>query len=355
MPSPTFVTNYGSAFSTTTTPKTASVSVADGDTLVVAVVADGGVLTPTISGGGLTYTSRALVNTGTEAFIGIYVAESNSAQTFTLSVAVTGGHMYGFDALRFSNARDAARGATATVDSTDNGYVSLTTLNANSTVVSALGDFNANAATSRGWSEDGLTTPVAGTETDFINSSPNYTGGIGYWADAGTAAAHTFGLRNDLGGWGHATVGAVEIKYQAVTGALTGTASVTGTATITAAGTVDVGTTRTVTATITAAGTVGGSFTHQAKPAAYAWSGAAPSLDIVTQVDGNGPVAVSWAGTNATVSGTAPRTATLTGTATLTTAGTVGKSSGATLTTTATLTATPLIPVARTGMFFSVP
>lgn len=217
MPAPTYVTNYSpGAWSNTTTPASVSVTVANGDAIALVVLGDGGVSTSSPSGGGLTYNSRASRNTGTEGYVNMYVAEVNADATFTLSVSMSGGHMFSFDVLRFSSARDAANGVITTIpdSSTNNGYANLTTANANSSVVACVNDFNAVSAASRNWWEDG-TGATAGTETDYFTNGSNYTVGIGYWADAGTAAAHTFGLLNNTTAWGHTIAGAVELKYQA--------------------------------------------------------------------------------------------------------------------------------------------
>jgi hypothetical protein len=213
LPSPTFVASYPCAsFTTTTSPKTSSVTVANGDVLAVVVVADGPGRTITPSGGGLTYTQRALVNTTSFGYVAVFIAESNSAQSFTLSITDTGGTQWGFEAIRFSSARDAANGAGTTVASSNNGYVTLVTANANSSVVSGISDFNAPVVgASHAWLEDATT---AGTQLDYAQSSPNYTYGIGYFTDAGTAASHTFGLQNNSNVWSAAGVAAAAVKFQ---------------------------------------------------------------------------------------------------------------------------------------------
>lgn len=218
MPSPTYVTHYASDATTNTTPKTASVTVANGDVLVVVCVGDGlvsGSATFTPSGGtGLSYNSRAAQLNANLGMIQVFVAEVNADQSFTLSVADSPAMHWGFDAFRFANARDAVNATITRVNAnaTGAGYTTLTTATANSAVVCGFSDFDATPTTSYSWWEDGS---ASGTEVSpYVTPGGNYSYGTAYWPDAGTATSHTFGVLNNSNTFGEAQIAAVEIKYQ---------------------------------------------------------------------------------------------------------------------------------------------
>src|SRR5690349_7036720 len=119
MAAPTFVAEYESAWNTTTSPKTASVTVATDDILVICgVTADNTATLGTPSGGGLTYTLQQSTAISSKCAVYVWTAIAGSSQTFTLSISRSGGTTieWGFNALRFSAA--SAVGASAVTTGT---------------------------------------------------------------------------------------------------------------------------------------------------------------------------------------------------------------------------------------------
>src|SRR5687768_8684690 len=103
---PTFVAEYGDVWNSTTSPKTASVTVANGDGLVVVgITADQNATLQTPTGGGLTYTLQQSVVVSLYCTVYVWTALSSSSQTFTISITRDGTttQFWGFSALRFSS------------------------------------------------------------------------------------------------------------------------------------------------------------------------------------------------------------------------------------------------------------
>lgn len=191
---PAFVAEYGDTWNSATSPKSASVTVANGDALVViAIVEDESRSLSTPTGGGLTYTLQEEVNVNNFTHVYVWTALSSSGQTFTLDVAHASGDntmWYGMIVLRFSSVTSIGA-AEKTNISSGAPSLSITTTSANSSLVIANGDWNATDGTSRTWrSVNGS----AATETTYFRDASHYTVFTGYHTDAGAAGAKTVGL-----------------------------------------------------------------------------------------------------------------------------------------------------------------
>jgi hypothetical protein len=197
MAAPPFVAEYESAWNVDTTPKTQSVTVNNGDLLViVGVTADSVTTLNTPTGGGLTYTARGAINVSSRCSVYAWSAPATSGQTFTLSVTRSGttGVFWGFNVLRFSgsagigaNPSTNAAGAAPTLN--------VTASQANSAIVVVSADWNAVDGTSRTWRANA----GALTEVTYFRDSGQYTVYAGYHADAGTATTDAVGLSAPAG------------------------------------------------------------------------------------------------------------------------------------------------------------
>jgi hypothetical protein len=192
--SPTFVQEYEDTWTGTTSPKTISVTVANGDTLVIFAVAESNISLSTPSGGGLTYTLRQAVSVTNFCSLSVWTAPSSSAQTFTLSMSNTSGsQVWGFNCLRFSGASSV--GASSKTNSTGAPSLALTTTGANSTIVTFVGDFSASDGTTRTWRTiNGITPASGGLEKTYFRDAAKYTVYGAYWNDAGAAGSKTTGI-----------------------------------------------------------------------------------------------------------------------------------------------------------------
>jgi hypothetical protein len=191
---PTFVAEYGDTWNSATSPKSASVTVANGDGLVVvAIVEDDSRSLTTPTGGGLTYTLQEEIPVTDYTHLYVWTALSASSQTFTLEVAHASGDntmWYGFIALRFSSVSSVGAAEKTNVSS-GAPSLSITTTSANSSLVIAVGDWNAADGTSRTWrSVNGS----AATETTYFRDASHYVAYTGYHPDAGATGAKTVGL-----------------------------------------------------------------------------------------------------------------------------------------------------------------
>jgi len=191
---PVFVSESETVWNTGTTPKTASVTVAPGDVLVVcAVTEEGDTNLSTPTGGGLFYQLQQSVDIDNQ-WTGVYVwaAVCYDAQTFDVSVASTGAaSFYGFNASVWSNVESVGvstktnvSGAAPTLD--------LQTSRDQSVVVVANGDFNAADGASRTWRTVNGITPVApetSGELTYFRDAAHYSLYVGYYSDAGLAGS----------------------------------------------------------------------------------------------------------------------------------------------------------------------
>lgn len=195
MAAPTFVASYGNAATSTTTPKTASVTVAVGDLLVVYAGTGGPSTTITAGptgGSGFTWTQQtSIVGVTGYSCQYIWTATATSAQTFTMSLATTGtgAGSWSFTCLRFSShggvGASTAANATAAAPT-----LNITTTKDSSAVVVADADFTATDGASRAWRTGAGTL----TEVTYTTAASAVTLYGGYHANAGTAGVKAVGL-----------------------------------------------------------------------------------------------------------------------------------------------------------------
>lgn len=212
---PTFVADYSTGFSATTSPRTVSTTVGVGDLLaVMGGTEDGALPLTTPSGGGLTYTLQQSIELITN-FATAYgwTAPSNSSQTYTLSQGFTGGgtHLFGSDALRFSGSDGV--GASAKTNVTSGApSLNITTTQDNSAICVVVTDWNATDGASRTWRTVNSITPSAGNgyERVYFFDSSRATAYVAYYPDAGAAGLKTVGLSAPTGQ--KYSIVAVEIK-----------------------------------------------------------------------------------------------------------------------------------------------
>jgi hypothetical protein len=195
------------AWNTTTSPKTGSVTVANGDLLVILCATGATGTTWTASGGSpaLTYTSRVLTNGATFRSTNIITAPSTSAQTFTLSVTRNiSAVVWGCIALVLSGTDASPIGNTASFADATFGTESttLTTTAANSAIVVILTDGDSGFAVT--WSSSpGTFTPEGTTNS----TQSNYQG---IFLNAGAIGSKTVGLSPSPGA--ASNISALEIK-----------------------------------------------------------------------------------------------------------------------------------------------
>lgn len=193
---PPFVAKYEVAdWTTTASNKTASVTVATGDILVVcATSADATGTIGNITGGGLTYTLAQSIVTGSRDATYIWTAPCPSSQTFTLSLDRTAGtQRWGFVATRFG--ANGGIGASSQTSTGDPPSLGIATTQANSAIVWINGDWNAVDGAGRTY----RTANVAATEVTYVQVGTSYTAYVAYHSDAGPAGSYTVGLTAPTG------------------------------------------------------------------------------------------------------------------------------------------------------------
>ena len=192
MASPIFVAEYESAWNTSTSPKTVSVTTAVGDVLVVIAGTQDffrTVDTPT-GGTGLSWTLRQSVNVSGYGFTAAWTAKATAAETFTLSMTAPGTATYkwGFNCLRFADA--SGIGASVKINTTGAPSLGITTTQDDSAIVVVNNDWDAIDGSSRSW----RTGAGAFIEKTYELISGTYTIYGGYHAAAGAVGLKTVGL-----------------------------------------------------------------------------------------------------------------------------------------------------------------
>lgn len=196
MAAPTFSSSGSTTYNDSATPKTSSVTVTNGDVLVVVVSSeDQSTAVDAPTGGGLTYTLQQTVFVSANTTAYLYTAPSTGAQTFSLSVAKSGAGSgwWGFTWLRFT--ATAGVGASGVANTTGAPSLALTTLFANSAIAALNADWNAIAG-ARTWRTVNSVTPTAGNggERLYFTDPAHYSVGVAFWSDAGAAGSKTVGL-----------------------------------------------------------------------------------------------------------------------------------------------------------------
>lgn len=206
MAAPTFVASYlgAASWSTTTSPKTVSVTTAVGDVLVL--IASHSTPTTTIStptgGTSLSWTlQQSFIGAGAPS-VYAWTATATTAETFTCSVArAATAAAWGFRVTRWSSSGGIGATVKTSVHTTGAPSQSITTTGANSAVVAHVSDWNESAVTPRTWRTINSVTPTSGNgmEQDAVLVAGSYSVLGAYWSDVGTAGAKTTGLTTQTG------------------------------------------------------------------------------------------------------------------------------------------------------------
>lgn len=204
MAAPTFVSQGASAFNTNTTPKTLSIAVNAGDTLVVYGLSDNDLTTiSTPSDGVNTYLSIQSIVITDYCWTGAW--KTTAATSTTLTVSCTrggaGGDHWGIGWYLHRNS--AGVGASSKTNVSGGApSLALTTGSANSAIINVVGDWNAiDGTSSRVWRTINSIVPSsgAGTEGLFLFDSTLATLYSARWTDAGAAGSKTTGLSAPAG------------------------------------------------------------------------------------------------------------------------------------------------------------
>lgn len=198
MPAPTFITKYAGPTPAVTSPQTVSVTTAVGDTLVCYGMTDDSprVLATPTGGTGLNWVlSVSQAGTANTANAYMWTTNATTAQTFTFSLAASGGSSdsWCFDVLRFSGV--GGIGAKVGTHTTGAPTLNVTTTKANSAIVVCNVDWNTVSGTSRTWRANA----GALTETRYNLVSSAMTVYGGYHADAGAIGTYAVGLSAPAG------------------------------------------------------------------------------------------------------------------------------------------------------------
>jgi hypothetical protein len=199
---PTFVAKYETSWTTTSTPKTVTPTIAANDTLVIIGLTGNDttqINTPTDDlTTHLTYTLQQTIQVTDYCFARLWTAPVDGGQSgsFTLSAGRTAtAEAWGFSALRFSGV--SGIGATAKTNVASGApSLSLSTTQENSAVVAFSADWTATDGSTRTWRTVNSITPTSGNglEQAYALSSGVYTIYGAYWSDAGAAGANNYGL-----------------------------------------------------------------------------------------------------------------------------------------------------------------
>lgn len=215
MPAPTFVAAYNSAYNSSTTPKTVSVTTQAGDIVVVyGGVENSNETLGAPSGNSISFTLKdSVVLDVNWASAYVYTGVDTTGGTnWTLSMSKTsGGNFWGFTCLVFRGSEGVGASNKANINGSAPS-LSVTTTQDNSAVVVFNNDWNALDGSSRVWSTVNGITPTSGNglETTYGFNSGLYTVYGAYYNDVGTAGGKTVGL-SAPGGQKYSIV-AVEIK-----------------------------------------------------------------------------------------------------------------------------------------------
>ena len=203
MAAPTFVSSGNSAYGSTSTPKTASVTTQAGDIVIVYGAAESNAVslgTPT--GNSISFALQT--STGATGNYGpTYIwsgTDSAGGAGWTLSMSRSGtSAQWGFGYLVFRSSDGL--GATDSIGSATSNlhpYLSLTSTQANSAIVTFLNDWDATSGGSRTWQTVNSITPTSGNgyETTYSYQNGAYTVYGAYYPDVGSTGSKTVGLSN---------------------------------------------------------------------------------------------------------------------------------------------------------------
>lgn len=203
---PTIASSGSSAWNlTAATAVYNSISVADGDLLVVLALGANAVsilstTAPTNTGTALTYTQRISVPAAADTNVGraiMWTAPSSSSQTINVTctrpMGSSGSPPWGFQWWVISSQNGVGAVASATTGSNTQ---AITTTGANSMLLGGSSDWNAVDGTSRTRRTINGST---GTEHNYFRDSAQYTTYTQSYADAGATGSKTFGYSAPTG------------------------------------------------------------------------------------------------------------------------------------------------------------
>ena len=223
MAAPSFIAEAETAWNTDTSPKTTGNLTVETNDILVAVGITETWFTPssptlTISDNqtpDLTWTNQETIAITDYCSVYIWTASSNFAGTLTVTFTkATGAVWFGGNVLQFRSS-DGIGAAEKENAATGEADVAITTTQADSAIVVAIGDWNAVDGATRAYN---TATAGAFTEQSYFRDSVHYTLYVGYHAGAGAIGAKTVGL-TDPNGTKYA-IAAVEVKGTAAAASL---------------------------------------------------------------------------------------------------------------------------------------
>lgn len=214
MAAPTFIASYSTSYTTTSSPKTVSVTTEPGDILVVTAGSENG--SPTIgsiSGNSLTYTLEQFIrisNVWANAYVWSAV-DSTGGVGWTLSLTCSSAQKWGFTCFVFRSSSGIGASSKTNIDGAAPS-LDITTTQANSALVVVNTDWNAVDGSSRTWrSINGITPSNAnGLETQYFHDSSTWTAYNALYDNAGSVDTKTVGL-SAPGGQKYSII-AIEVK-----------------------------------------------------------------------------------------------------------------------------------------------
>lgn len=226
MAAPTYVSENEASFAGSATPlATGSFSVLIGDVLIDLGVSEGGAFpgegemgggsrVPTNSGTAHSWTNQEAVEVNDYCRANIATAVSAVDQSNTVSLACAGGKAFGHNCVQFRDSDGIGAAEKANVLSGEPS-LDITTTQANSAIVVAVGDWTAADGSSRTWRTVNSVTPTAGNgyELTYYRDAARYTVYIAYYPDVGAAGTKTVGL--SAPGSQKYSIVAVEVKGEA--------------------------------------------------------------------------------------------------------------------------------------------
>jgi len=225
---PVLVQSAQSVWNTTTSPKTVTLTTQANDVIIVMAISDSGRTWSVPTGNSVTFALEKSYTDANSACVYLWSATDSAGGTnWTLSVAATAGStQWGIVAYVFRYSSGPGVSGITGGQTTGLPSQALTTGMDKSAIVAGVGDWSAQAITSRTWKTINSVTPTAGNGLEKVASQQVslYTAYSAYWDNVGTAGSKTAGMDAPSGmTW---TIAAIEVKpvaTSAKTGAVTQT------------------------------------------------------------------------------------------------------------------------------------
>jgi len=217
MPAPTFIQEAETAWNNDTTPKgSGNFTTSTGDVVVACVVSENATISNLdCVGTNVSLSLAQEVDIVDYCELIVKAGVVSSGGTTSVSFTNTGStSLFGGNALTFSNSDGIGASAKANVDGSAPS-LNITTTQANSAIVMAVGDWNAVDGASPTWRQVNSSDP---TSVTYFRDAAHYTVYIAYYADAGAVGTKTVGM-SAPGGQRYSII-ALEIKGTAGGGPL---------------------------------------------------------------------------------------------------------------------------------------